>query len=143
MNSCSLSALVRRAGGVVPVPLLDAATWATPTLGPLTRMAVCTAVRRGYAEAVCRHWRRAPRAMVPHFSPPGGGGGGGGGGGDGGGDGGSGGGGDSSGGGGDDDDICDAADDDGDGVAAAAPLRVVARVPVAGAAAAVASAMWG
>ena len=126
----------------MPVPLLDAATWATPTLGPLTRMAVCTAVRRGYAEAVCRHWRRAPRAMVPHYSPPSGGGGGSGGGGDGGGDGGSGGGGDSSGGGGDDD-ICDADDDDGDDGAAAAPPRVVARLPVVGAVAAVASAMWG
>ena len=67
-----LAELGRRAGSVVPAPLLGVATWATPTLAPLVRMAVGTAVRRGYAEAVCRHWRRAPRAEVPHFGRRGG-----------------------------------------------------------------------
>ena len=65
-----LAELGRRAGGAVPTPLLDLATWATPMLAPLARMAMTTALRRGLAEAVCRHWRRAPRARVPHFVPP-------------------------------------------------------------------------
>ena len=103
----------------MPVPLLGVATWATPTLAPLARMALTTALRRALAESVCRYWRRAPRAQVPCWSPPGGG---------------------------DDDDGDDGGD--GDGGAGGAPLRVVARLPVVGAAssagaAGVASALWG
>ena len=53
-----LSDLGKRAGGGVPVPLLDYATWAVPRFAPFVRMAVSHAVRRGLAEAVLRRWRR-------------------------------------------------------------------------------------
>ena len=53
-----LSDLGKRAGGGVPVPLLDYATWAAPRFAPFVRMAVSHAVRRGLAEAVLRWWRR-------------------------------------------------------------------------------------
>ena len=53
-----LSDLGKRAGGGVPVPLLDYATWAVPRFAPFVRMAVSHAVPRGLAEAVLRRWRR-------------------------------------------------------------------------------------
>ena len=53
-----LSDLGKRAGGGVPVSLLDCATWAVPRFAPFARMAVTHAVRRGLAEAVLRRWRR-------------------------------------------------------------------------------------
>ena len=65
-----ISELSRLAGSAVPVTLLGCATWATPRFGPMARMALTTALRRGYAEMLCRHWRRAPRADVPHHVPP-------------------------------------------------------------------------
>jgi len=52
------SALGRRAGATIPVPLLDSASWAVPCFAPFVRMAVGHAVRRGLAEAVLRRWRR-------------------------------------------------------------------------------------
>ena len=53
-----LADLGKRAGGSVPVSLLDCATWAVPRFAPLVRMAVSHAVRRGLAEAVWRRWQR-------------------------------------------------------------------------------------
>ena len=50
--------LSRRCGGAVPPALLPHASWATPRVGPMIRMALTHAVRRGLAEAVHRHWRR-------------------------------------------------------------------------------------
>ena len=45
-----LADLGRRAGGGVPVTLLDCASWAVPRFAPFIRMAVAHAVRRGLAE---------------------------------------------------------------------------------------------
>ena len=53
-----LADLGKRAGGCVPVSLLDCATWAVPRFAPFIRMAVSHAVRRGLAEAVWRRWQR-------------------------------------------------------------------------------------
>ena len=72
-----LADLGRRAGGGVPVTLLDCASWAVPRFAPFIRMAVAHAVRRGLAEAVLRRWRRVrdpsdlPSGLgVPLAAPP-------------------------------------------------------------------------
>ena len=53
-----ISELSRRARGRVPPTLLGHASWAVPRLGPMIRMSLTHAVRRGLAAAVYRHWRR-------------------------------------------------------------------------------------
>lgn len=53
-----ISELSRRMRGMVPTPLLEHASWAVPRLGPMIRMAVTHAVRRGVAASIHRHWRR-------------------------------------------------------------------------------------
>ena len=72
-----LSDLGKRAGGGVPVSLLDCATWAAPRFAPFARMAVTHAVRHGLAEAVLRRWRRVvdpadifSNAAVPAAAAP-------------------------------------------------------------------------
>ena len=61
--------MTRRAGGSVPVALLDAASWATPRLAGFTRMALAHAVRRGLAEQILRRWRRVTDPAHIHASP--------------------------------------------------------------------------
>ena len=50
--------LSRRTRASVPFSLLSHATWATPRLGPMVRMALTHAVRRGLAASVYANWRR-------------------------------------------------------------------------------------
>ena len=52
-----ISELSRRMGGSVPSSLLPHASWATPRVGPMIRMALTHAVRRGLAASVHTHWR--------------------------------------------------------------------------------------
>ena len=42
----------------VPYSLLPHASWATPRVGPMIRMALTHAVRRGLAASVHANWRR-------------------------------------------------------------------------------------
>ena len=53
-----ISELSRRMRGMVPPSLLDHASWAVPRLGPMIRMAITHAVRRGVARSIHRYWRR-------------------------------------------------------------------------------------
>ena len=53
-----ISELSRRVGGSVPPSLLPHASWATPRVGPMIRMALTHAVRRGLAASIHTHWRR-------------------------------------------------------------------------------------
>ena len=53
-----ISELSRRTQGKVPPMLLGHASWAAPCLGPMIRMALTHAVRRGVAASIHRHWRR-------------------------------------------------------------------------------------
>ena len=53
-----ISELSRRTHGRVPSSLLGHASWAVPRLGPMIRMALTHAVRRGVAVSIHRHWRR-------------------------------------------------------------------------------------
>ena len=53
-----ISELGRRTRGKVPPLLLGHASWAVPRLGPMIRMALTLAVRRGVAASIHRHWRR-------------------------------------------------------------------------------------
>ena len=48
----------RRCGGSVPFSLLPHASWATPRVAPMIRMALTHAVRRGLARSIHAHWRR-------------------------------------------------------------------------------------
>jgi hypothetical protein len=74
-----ISELSRRVGGSVPPSLLPHASWATPRVGPMIRMALTHAVRRGLAASIHTHWRReslvagggGDEAMPP--APPAGG----------------------------------------------------------------------
>ena len=50
--------LSRRMRASVPYSLLPHASWATPRLGPMIRMALTHAVRRGLAASVHANWRR-------------------------------------------------------------------------------------
>ena len=50
--------LSRRMRASVPYSLLPHASWATPRLGPMIRMALTHAVRRGLAASVHTNWRR-------------------------------------------------------------------------------------
>ena len=54
-----LSELGRRVGQTVPPALLPHASWATPRLAPMARMALAHATRRGLAASVCARWRRS------------------------------------------------------------------------------------
>ena len=49
--------LSRRMRASVPFSLLPHASWATPRLGPMVRMALTHAVRRGLAASVYANWR--------------------------------------------------------------------------------------
>ena len=49
--------LSRRMRASVPYSLLPHASWATPRLGPMIRMALTLAVRRGLAASVHANWR--------------------------------------------------------------------------------------
>ena len=49
--------LSRRMRASVPYSLLPHASWATPRLGPMIRMALTHAVRRGLAASIHTHWR--------------------------------------------------------------------------------------
>ena len=49
--------LSRRTRTSVPFSLLPHASWATPRLGPMVRMALTHAVRRGLAASVYANWR--------------------------------------------------------------------------------------
>ena len=51
-----ISELSRRVGGLVPFSLLPHASWATPRVGPMIRMALTHAVRRGLAASIHTHW---------------------------------------------------------------------------------------
>ena len=53
-----ISELSRRVVGSVPPSLLPHASWATPRVGPMIRMALTHAVRRGLAASIHTHWRR-------------------------------------------------------------------------------------
>ena len=53
-----ISELSRRVGGLVPFSLLPHASWATPRVGPMIRMALTHAVRRGLTESIHTHWHR-------------------------------------------------------------------------------------
>ena len=44
--------------GLVPYSLLPHASWATPRTGPMIRMALTHAVRRGLAMSIHTNWRR-------------------------------------------------------------------------------------
>ena len=57
-----ISELSRRVGGAVPSSLLPHASWATPRVGPMIRMALTHAVRRGLASSVHTHWHRGGAA---------------------------------------------------------------------------------
>ena len=61
-------ALSKRAGRVLPVPLLPYSSWATPSVGPYARAAVSFAVRRGLAERLRDRWFWAPTPPAG-FSP--------------------------------------------------------------------------
>ena len=63
-----LADLGRRAGGALPVALLESATWAAPRFAPFVRMALGHAVRRGLAESVLRRWRRVHDPAALHGS---------------------------------------------------------------------------
>ena len=52
-----ISELSRRVGGLVPFSLLPHASWATPRVAPMIRMALTHAVRRGLATSIHTHWR--------------------------------------------------------------------------------------
>ena len=52
-----ISELSRRIGGLVPFSLLPHASWATPRVAPMIRMALTHAVRRGLAASIHPHWR--------------------------------------------------------------------------------------
>ena len=52
-----ISELSRRVGGLVPFSLLPHASWATPRVAPMIRMALTHAVRRGLAASIHTHWR--------------------------------------------------------------------------------------
>ena len=54
------SSLAQRMDNSIPPALLHQASWATPRLGPMIRMALGFAVRRGLAAAVHRWWRHVP-----------------------------------------------------------------------------------
>ena len=53
-----ISELSRRVGSLVPFSLLPHASWATPRVGPMIRMALTHAVRRGLAASIHTHWHR-------------------------------------------------------------------------------------
>ena len=63
-----IAELGRRAGESVPPSLLHHASWATPRLAPMVRMALGHAVRRGLAASVRTHWRRS---APPHVGADG------------------------------------------------------------------------
>ena len=48
----------------IPYSLLAHASWATPRVGPMIRMALTHAVRRGLAASVHTHWRCGDRLLV-------------------------------------------------------------------------------
>ena len=50
--------LSRRMRASVPYSLLPHTSWATPRVGPMIRMALTHAVRRGLAASVHANWRR-------------------------------------------------------------------------------------
>ena len=52
-----ISELSRRMRASVPYSLLAHTSWATPRVGPMIRMALTHAVRRGLAASVHTHWR--------------------------------------------------------------------------------------
>ena len=54
-----LRQLSRASGGALPPVLLDAASWATPTLGDYARMAITLAARRSVALAIRQTWGAA------------------------------------------------------------------------------------
>ena len=51
-----ISELSRRMRGTVPSSLLPHASWATPKLAPMIRMALTHAARRGLAASIHTHW---------------------------------------------------------------------------------------
>ena len=55
-----ISSLAKRTDNSIPSALLHQASWATPRLAPMIRMALGFAVRRGLAAAIHRWWRRLP-----------------------------------------------------------------------------------
>ena len=58
--------LSKRCGrGTVPFSLLPHTSWATPAVGPMIRMALVSAVRRGLASSVHTHWQCGHRAGAP------------------------------------------------------------------------------
>ena len=60
-----ISSLAQRMDNSIPPVLLHQASWATPKLGPMIRMALGFAVRRGLAAAVHRWWRHVPSPPSP------------------------------------------------------------------------------
>ena len=62
-----ISSLAQRMDNSIPPVLLHQASWATPKLGPMIRMALGFAVRRGLAAAVHRWWRHVPSPPSPLF----------------------------------------------------------------------------
>ena len=65
-----ISELSRRVGGSVPPSLLPHASWATPRVGPMIRMALTHAVRRGLAASIHTHWRRESLVAEDEAMPP-------------------------------------------------------------------------
>ena len=64
-----IDSLTRRACGVIPFSLSSRASWATPDLGSMVRMALGHAARRGAAEQIARRWRReSPEGPEDTFS---------------------------------------------------------------------------
>ena len=59
-----IAELSRRTLARVPPTLLGHASWAVPRLGPMIRMALTHAVRRGAAASIHRHWRRGRFAIA-------------------------------------------------------------------------------
>lgn len=57
-----ISELSRRMRGTVPSSLLPHASWATPKLAPMIRMALTHAARRGLAASIHTHWHRGVEA---------------------------------------------------------------------------------
>ena len=62
-----ISSLAQRMDNSIPPALFHQASWATPKLGPMIRMALGFAVRRGLAAAIHRWWRHVPAPPPPMF----------------------------------------------------------------------------
>ena len=68
-----MSLVSRRSGRRIPTALLPEVSWSAPALAPLARAAIGFAARRGLAESVTAHYRRArtmPSAAAPPAPPP-------------------------------------------------------------------------